>query len=151
MIAGVGVDLLEVERLRAALERTPSIRDRLFTAAEQAVCGDRVDRLAARFAAKEAVAKALGTGIRGFAFLDVEVVTDELGAPSVRLHGAAVEVAAARGVDRWHLSLSTADTHVVAYAIAESLIPQVPHSPRSGPASSTGDELRDPQGGGDVS
>lgn len=121
MIVGVGVDLVEVDRMARALRRTPSIASRLFTAAEREACGDRVDRLAARFAAKEAVAKSMGTGIRGFAFRDIEVVGDALGKPHVLLHGAAREVAAHRGVERIHVTMSTGEDHVVAYAVAEGV------------------------------
>lgn len=119
MIVGVGIDVIEIERVAAALARTPSMHDRLYTPAEQAHCAGRVPSLAARFAAKEAVAKALGTGIRGFAFLDVEVVADELGRPSVVLHERAGEAAAARGIQVVHLSLTTSVTVAAAYAVAE--------------------------------
>ncbi|CAN5373235.1 holo-ACP synthase [soil metagenome] len=119
MILGVGIDLIEIARVAAALTRTPSMHARLFTAGEQAYCGGRVASLAARFAAKEAVAKALGTGVRGFTFLDVEVVTDGLGRPSVRLHDRAAEVASAAGVAVVHLSLTTSEQHAAAYAVAE--------------------------------
>ena len=118
-IHGVGTDLVEVDRFARTLERTPSIRGRLFTDAELATCGDRVDRLAARFAAKEAVAKALGTGIRGFAFREVEVVLDDLGRPAVVLHGAAAAVAAELGVARVHVSLTTLPAMAGAHAVAE--------------------------------
>ncbi len=120
MIVGVGIDLVEIDRVAAALDRTPSMLGRLWTPAEQEHCAGRVPSLAARFAAKEAVAKALGTGIRGFTFLDVEVVVDGLGRPSVVLHDRAAEVAAGRGVTVVHLSLTTAITTAGAYAVAEA-------------------------------
>jgi holo-[acyl-carrier protein] synthase len=116
-VIGIGTDVLEVARMQAALERTPTLRDRLFTPAEQAVRTPA--RLAARFAAKEAVAKALGTGITGFAFRDIEVVGDQDGRPEVRLHGAAAEAATARGVVRVHVSLSHTGVVAVANAVAE--------------------------------
>ncbi len=119
-IHGVGTDLVDVERFARTLARTPSIRQRLFTETELARCADRVDRLAARFAAKEAVAKALGTGIRGFAFRDVEVVHDELGRPSVILHGPAADTAARLGVARVHVSMTTLPNIVGAHAVAET-------------------------------
>lgn len=119
MIVGVGIDLVEIDRVAAVLSRTPSVLDRLWTPAEQARCAGRVPSLAARFAAKEAVAKALGTGIRGFAFVDIEVVVDALGRPSVALHGGAADVAAAARVTRVHLSLTTSVTTAAAYAVAE--------------------------------
>lgn len=119
MILGVGIDLVEIDRIASVLSRTPSVLGRLWTPAEQARCAGRVPSLAARFAAKEAVAKALGTGIRGFSFLDVEVVSDDLDRPSVLLHGGAAEVAAAAGVACIHLSLTTSQTTAAACAVAE--------------------------------
>ena len=124
-IVGVGVDAVEISRVATALQRTPTLLDRLFTERERATCitrcGDlRFGGLAARFAAKEAVAKALGTGIRGFGFRDIEVLGDELGKPTVTLHGGAATVAAAAGVTTIHLSLSTSTDLAVANAVAES-------------------------------
>ncbi len=120
---GVGVDAIEIERMATALTRTPRLLARLFTEGERAAClsrcGDlKVGGLAARFAAKEAVAKALGTGLRGFCFREVEVGNDELGKPVVTLHGAAAGVAAGLGVGAVHLSLSTSHELALAYAVA---------------------------------
>lgn len=120
MIHGVGIDLVEVARFDAALTRTPSLVGRLFTTAEQQRCAGRVERLAARFAAKEAVAKAMGTGIRGFAFRDIEVAADDLGRPLTVLHRGAADTAARLGITVIHLSLTTAHTTVGAYAVAET-------------------------------
>ena len=119
MIVGVGIDLVEIDRIATVLSRTPSVLGRLWTPAEQDHCAGRVSSLAARFAAKEAVAKALGTGVRGFAFLDIEVASDDLGRPSVVLHGGASAVAASAAVTRVHLSLTTSQTTAAAYAVAE--------------------------------
>lgn len=124
-VVGVGVDVVEIARLRAALERTPSLLTRLFTDRERAACAGsggrlRIPSLAARFAAKEAVAKALGTGVRGFSFLDIEVVSEESGRPTVVLHARAAELAARLGVGRIHLSLSTSVDLAVANAVTES-------------------------------
>ncbi len=123
-LVGVGIDAVEVARLRQAVERTPALVDRLFTRGEQADCraGDgtwRWWKLAARFAAKEAVAKAFGTGVDGFTFVDVEVVNNPDGRPDVRLSGGAVHVADERGVGRIHLSLSHTDEYAFAQAVAE--------------------------------
>jgi holo-[acyl-carrier protein] synthase len=125
VIIGVGVDAVDIARVRTALTRTPSLQARLYTEAERASCtsrcGDlRFGGLAARFAAKEAVAKALGTGIRGFGFRDVEIRNDELGKPIVVLHGGAAEAAARAGVERVHLSLTHTDDVAIAHAVAES-------------------------------
>lgn len=116
MIVGVGVDVVEVARFAAALERTPTLRDRLFTIGEQAM--PRIESLAARFAAKEAVAKALGAP--GLPWVDAEVTTDLSGRPSITLHGKAAEAAAALGVASWHLSLSHDAGIATAFVVAES-------------------------------
>ena len=125
MIVGVGVDAVEIARIKSALTRTPSLQARLFTERERAHCTSRCGDLkfgglAARFAAKEAVAKALGTGIRGFAFRDIEVRSDELGKPIVELHGGAAGAADSRGVARVHLSLTHTGDLAIAHAVAES-------------------------------
>jgi len=121
-LIGIGLDAVELDRFRLALERTPRLVQRCFTEAEQAYAFRRADpteRLAARFAAKEAVMKAMGVGLWKFAFVDVEVVRARSGQPSVLLHGRAAELAAARGVTTWHLTLThTAHT---AQAIAVAL------------------------------
>lgn len=118
---GIGVDLVELDRFRETLERTPSIIDRLFTPAEQAYATKRrdpVERFAVRFAAKEAVLKALGLGIGQVAFRDIEVVRAESGEPSVVLHGAAADLAGGRGVRRWLLTLTHTDRMAQAIAVA---------------------------------
>ena len=122
---GVGVDAIDIGRVRTALTRTPGLLSRLFTERERGscltTCGDlRYGGLAARFAAKEAVAKALGTGISGFAFRDIEVLTDDKGKPTVTLHAGALDVARAAGVAQVHVSLSTSADLAVANAVAES-------------------------------
>ncbi|MGH9288910.1 MAG: holo-ACP synthase [Acidimicrobiales bacterium] len=117
-VLGAGVDLCEVDRMRRVLARTPGFAARVFTDDEQAYCRARRDpaeRFAARFAAKEAVLKAMGVGLGACAFRDIEVVRAESGAPSLALHGAAAELAAARGIARWHVSLS--HTSMVAEAL----------------------------------
>jgi len=124
-VVGVGVDAIEIPRVEAALRRTPALLARLFTEGERARCtsrcGDlRYGGLAARFAAKEAVAKALGTGLVGFGFRDIEIANDSAGRPDVTLHGGAAEVAASRGITRLHVSLSTSHELAVASAVAEA-------------------------------
>ena len=112
---GVGLDLLDVDRLERALERRPRLGERVFTDTERAYAQARARparHLAARFCAKEAVAKALGIG--GFAFLDVEVVATE-GAPEVRLSGAAAERARQLGA---HPLVSLTHTDATAGAVA---------------------------------
>ena len=120
-ITGLGVDIVEIERMRRALERTPRMRERLFSAEEQAYCDGRRKpeiHYAMRFAAKEAVLKALGTGFSGMRFTDVEVARDERGRPVPRLSGRAAEVAAERGIIEMHLSLSFTHSTAVASAVA---------------------------------
>lgn len=119
---GIGVDLCEVERMRAALDRTPRLRTRLFTEAEQAYCDERRDpteRYAARFAAKEAVLKAMGLGVGACKWREIEVARAESGAPSVVLHGGARQLADERGIGAWRLTMT--HTHRVAEAIAVAL------------------------------
>ena len=121
MIVGIGIDLVDIERFRRSLERTPSMRERLFTDVELAYVAPKADpvpSLAARFAAREAVMKALGLGLGAFGFHEVWVERAETGAPSLAVTGAARGLADAAGVVAWHLSLthsaSTAGAHVVA-------------------------------------
>ena len=120
-VLGVGTDLVDVDRVRRALERRPGLRSRLFTDDEWAYAERHRDphpHLAARFAAKEAVMKALGRGMSSMSFAEIEVCRDEQGAPSVALHGAAASVAAESGVRRWHLSLTHTDALAQAVAVA---------------------------------
>lgn len=122
MINGLGVDIVEIDRMRAALERHPRMKERLFSAEERAYCDKRNKpeiHYAMRFAAKEAVLKALGTGFsQGIRFTDVEVLRDERGRPKPHLRGRAEEVAAEAGVVEMHLSLSFTHTNAVASAVA---------------------------------
>jgi len=111
VIVGLGIDILEVGRLADALRRHGDrLVDRVFTAAERAACDPRADRvlaLAARFAAKEACLKALGTGwAEGLGFRDVELVREGNRPPRLLLHGAAARRAEALGVIRSHVSLT---------------------------------------------
>jgi holo-[acyl-carrier protein] synthase len=123
VIVGLGIDLVETGRIATALARTPGFEGRVFTAAERAVCAgrkDRVQALAARFAAKEACLKALGTGwSEGLGFLQIEVVRDGDGPPALRLHGAAAERAARLGVRRIHVSLTHQDSAAAAVVVLE--------------------------------
>jgi holo-[acyl-carrier protein] synthase len=119
---GIGTDLCEVDRMRRALERTPALRERVFTAAERAYCDRRRDpteRYAARFAAKEAVLKAMGVGVGACRLSDIEVSRESSGAPSVLLHGGALRLAEERGITAWQLTLT--HTRATAHAIAVAL------------------------------
>ncbi len=125
MTRGVGVDVVDLERFAGVIDRRPSFVTRVFTAAEQQYCElakapvKRVERYAARFAAKEAVMKSLGVGLGAFGFHDVEVERDEEGAPSVVLHGKAAALAAERGASVFHLSLTHSELVAVAFVVAE--------------------------------
>ena len=116
MIVGVGIDVVQVERLECALARTPRLGERLFTDAERSL---RPESLAARFAAKEAVAKALGAP-GGLRWRDAEVVTDATGRPRLVLHGGVAAEAEAQGISTWHLSLSHDGGVATAVVVAES-------------------------------
>jgi holo-[acyl-carrier protein] synthase len=108
--------------MRASLARTPTLRRRVFTEAERAYCDRRADpteRYAARFAAKEAVMKAMGVGMGACKWREIEVAKAASGAPSVRLHGGAAVLASERGITEWRLTLT--HTHRVAEAIAVAL------------------------------
>jgi holo-[acyl-carrier protein] synthase len=121
-VIGIGTDLVELERFRTVLARTPGIVARVFTDDERAYAelqADPTERFAVRFAAKEAVLKAMGAGIGECALREIEVVRAETGAPSVRLHGKAAALAAARGVGEWRLTLT--HTASLAQAIAVAL------------------------------
>lgn len=118
-----GVDLIEIERVKVTLARHGErFLARVFTAREQAACAGRVESLAGRFAAKEAVAKALGTGIwrQGIAWADIEVTRGPEREPQLVLHGAAAARAAELGLRTWSLSLSHDRTHAVAFVVALS-------------------------------
>ncbi len=119
-IAGVGVDAVDVARFGAVLGRRPSVCARLFTDAERRDGHDDVQRLAARFAAKEATMKALGGGIGSVGWRDVEVVRLETGEPTLRLSAGAAVLAARRGVARWHVSLTHTATVAIAMVVAEA-------------------------------
>jgi holo-[acyl-carrier protein] synthase len=125
MIIGTGVDVVEIARFRKAMER---LKDRfivrVFTLGEQQFCQrhrDPVPHFAARFAAKEALFKALGTGwAKGVTWLDVEVQRERQDAPIITLHGEAQRYSAAKGARTVHLSLSHSDQGAVAMVILES-------------------------------
>lgn len=137
-ITGLGVDIVEIARMREALARRPRMKERLFSDEEREYCESRNKpeiHYAMRFAAKEAVLKALGTGFSGMGFRDVEVMRDERGRPVPRLSGRAAEVAEAAGVVEVHLSLSFTHENAVASAVAitEQMRPrleEVPETPQ---------------------
>ena len=118
----VGVDLVEIPRIRRALERWGDrFLQRVYTPAEIAHCRGRAPELAVRFAAKEAVSKALGLGIwwsGGISWHEAEVRPDRLGKPEVVLYGRAAERARALGLNQWAISLSHSDDNAIAMVVA---------------------------------
>jgi len=128
-IVGHGIDIVETGRIRQMVEEHGQhFLDRCFTPLEQAYCDRspkrRFEHLAGRFAAKEAVLKALGTGWRGgIAWTDIEIQTDPAGRPLVHLTGEAQCLAASARITHWLLSISHIETHATASAIAVAEAP----------------------------
>lgn len=116
-----GIDLIDICRVAAGIERFGErFLQRFFTPGERADCEDRPGRLAARLAAKEAVAKALGTGIGAVRWRDIEVrCAAEDGRPVLHLHGAAAGVAGGLGLTQWDVSLTHTDGQAAAVAVAQ--------------------------------
>lgn len=113
-----GIDLIEIERVRAAIERHgDKFTARIFTEYEQKECKGRIPSLAARFAAKEAVAKALGTGIGDVSWLDIEIRGDENNAPRLYLYGTAETKAKEKGLSNWSVSLTHTEDQAMALVV----------------------------------
>jgi holo-[acyl-carrier protein] synthase len=110
-----GIDMIEIQRVEDGIARLGErFLNRFFTSGERADCEDRPHRLAARLAAKEAAAKALGTGIGDVRWVEIEIRCGERGRPVLYLHGAAASVAQGLGLSQWDVSL----THTAEYAAA---------------------------------
>ena len=114
---GVGVDVVDVERFALALARHPRIVERLFTDQEQLDAKSRPERLAARFAAKEAVLKTLQSGVGAVPWRSIEVTKAPSGAPSIFLHEPAAQLAHSHGVSTLHVSLSHTQISAVAFVV----------------------------------
>ncbi|MEQ1607284.1 MAG: holo-ACP synthase [Pyrinomonadaceae bacterium] len=124
MILSIGVDIIEVYRIRESIARTPRFAERVYTAAEREYCESKgiaaAGSYAARFAAKEAFLKALKTGWRGkITWHDIEVVSDADGVPDLVITGEAAVILKERGADRVHISLSHTTDHAVAQVLLE--------------------------------
>lgn len=139
MIIAVGTDLVDVGRLTDRLRRAPRLAPRLLTPGELAACGERIESVAARLAAKEAVLKALGAAAdqggdgavgprvpagagaaaSAWRYRDIEVLGGGSTAPRLALHGAAARAAEARGIAAWHLSLAHEGGAALAFVVAE--------------------------------
>ncbi|MDQ2806048.1 MAG: holo-ACP synthase [Chloroflexota bacterium] len=114
-----GVDVIEIPRIAAAIERWGRpILDRVWTPGEQQWCRGRVPELAVRFAAKEAISKTLGTGIRGIRWQEMEILSDRRGKPLVFLHGGAAARAEAIHLTRWAVSLTHGRDLAIAFVVA---------------------------------
>lgn len=124
MILSIGVDIIEVYRIRESIARTPRFAERVYTAAEREYCESKgvaaAGSYAARFAAKEAFLKAIKTGWRGkITWHDIEVVSDADGVPDLVITGEAAVILRERGADRVHISLSHTTDHAVAQVLLE--------------------------------
>lgn len=120
-LIGLGTDLVDVERMREVLARRTGFVDRVFHPAEQIYAdrqNDPTQRYAARFAAKEAVMKAMGVGLGAVALADIEVTKEPSGAPGIQLHGTAADLAERLGVASWQISLSHTRTAASAVVVA---------------------------------
>lgn len=114
-----GIDMIEIRRVEHGIARLGErFLNRFFTPGERADCRDRPNRLAARLAAKEAVAKALGTGIGAVRWRDIEVISDARGRPCLYLHGAAAALAQTLGLTEWDISLTHTADYAAAVAVA---------------------------------
>lgn len=119
MQLATGIDLLEIDRMRDAMaSRGERFLKRVFTERELEANMHKVESLAGRFAAKEAVAKALGSGIGDVAWKEIEILRTEAGAPQLVLHGAAEKMAGEKGLTTWSLSISHVKNHAVAVVVA---------------------------------
>jgi holo-[acyl-carrier protein] synthase len=119
-VIGVGIDVVDVPRFEIVMNRRPRILDRLFTEGEQRDARGRAERLAARFAAKEAVMKSMSVGAGSVPWKSIEVKRAPSGAPSVLLHGAAAALAATRGIDEIAISLTHTAMTAAAFVVASS-------------------------------
>jgi len=115
----VGVDIVEIARIEGALARFGDrFLTRIYTEAERSYCRGRLPELAARFAAKEAISKALGTGLVGVSWIEMETLADRRGKPVVHLHGNARRRAETLGLTEWAISLTHSDDNAIAFVTA---------------------------------
>ncbi|MDY0076902.1 MAG: holo-ACP synthase [Bacteroidales bacterium] len=124
MIFGIGTDIIEVGRMERHLNNSEALRDKLFTEREQAYANNKASmyqHYAARFAAKEAFFKALGTGYRfGMAFCEIEVINDDLGKPVIHVYGKVKEFIEKQGIKNIHLSISHVKEMANAFVVLEA-------------------------------
>lgn len=119
---GHGIDLVEIQRIKKIVERKPHFLTRYFSEKEKTYFDTKPQNayqsIAANFAAKEAVSKALGTGIRGFDLRDIEILRNHLGAPYILLSGNAETLSETLGISQWYISLSHSENYAIASVIA---------------------------------
>jgi holo-[acyl-carrier protein] synthase len=121
LIISNGVDLVEIQRMRCVIQRHGErFLSRIYTQRERQETGEKPESLAARFAAKEAVAKALGTGIGAVKWTDIEISYGPSHQPVLNLYGNAAEIAKKLGLDRWSVSLSHTTSIAIAMVVAAS-------------------------------
>ena len=114
-----GVDLVETKRIKDAIVRHGDrFLARIFTQAELEQCDGRIPSLAGRYAVKEAVSKAFGTGIGDMQWVEIEVIQDGRGAPHLLLHGDAAKLSEERGFSSWSISISHTEEHAIGMAVA---------------------------------
>jgi holo-[acyl-carrier protein] synthase len=115
----IGIDLIDIDRIVSVLERYPDrFRLRVLTEREQRYCGRKVERIAGRWAAKEAISKVLGLGVRGVGWREIEILPNYAGAPQVHLHARAARRAEALGLEDVTVSISHERRMAVAVAVA---------------------------------
>ncbi len=120
MIIGIGTDIVEIERIKKAIEKNDRFLERIFSEKERELFKSRknnVFSIAANFAGKEAVSKVFGTGIRDFNWVEIEILRDNLGKPYVVLSGGAKSISEAKNIENVLISLSHSKEHAIAYAI----------------------------------
>ncbi len=123
MIIGVGIDIIEIERIKKAITKNPKIISRIFNQEEIGLFEEenfRPNMIAGFFAAKEATVKALGTGIRGLQWKDIEIKKTREGKPLIELHNNAKNIAYSKNITNIHISISHSKEYAVAQAIAET-------------------------------
>ena len=122
MILGTGIDIIEIDRIARAIQKTPSFVERYFSEQERQYFQSRKMRfevIAGNFAAKEAFSKALGTGIRNFALHEVEILRDSMGKPYINLYGEALKIYKEHNIQVLHVSISHCKEYAIASVIAE--------------------------------
>jgi len=121
-----GVDIIEIDRVQQSITRFgDKMRNRIFTSQEQAYCANKMPSLAGRYAIKEAVSKALGTGIGDVNWTDIEVINDEKGKPELMLHNRAKTLSEQLGIQQWSISISHTQTHAIGFAVGLGHLPEI--------------------------